>query len=829
MPPRFSRRRAHSLSFVRPSLRRPLALTVQLACAGLAVIPAAAAQAQQVAEAARSYDIPAGPLAATLARFVGESGIFLSGTAELAQGKSSPGLKGSFTASRGLAELLKGTELEAVQQPSGNWVLRESANDASATLLKAVAVKAQYDRDGTTEGSGSYTTRSTSTATGLPLSLRETPQSVTVFTRARIDDQGLVGVSQVLDQTVGVNFNGTSALGSDGVSFYSRGFEIKNFQVDGVPRPTTIYGFESNTLDLALYDRVEVVRGATGLLNGAGSPAATINLVRKRPTAETKGYVAAQAGSHDNYRLEADVGGALTESGNIRGRAVAAYQESDSYLDRAHAEKQVLYGIVDIDLTSSTLLSIGLEYQDFQNSGAPRGGLPLFFTDGSKTDFSRSTNVGADWSDFEHSRINLFATLEHQFDNGWSVRLDVDHSRPKYDETIGYLYGSALDPVTGSGGSLLSARWAGDLEQTFINVQGGGPFQLFGREHELLLGASHSVAEDEGDEYPLWYDGPDYWVPFSNAFPFLGNGKAPKPSFAKTGFSYGGRVVQDGAFAAVRLKPTEAVSVLLGARVSDWKETEWRKAAGASRTSDTLGNENGVVTPYAGVVVDLNENFSAYVSYTEIFEPQNIVDINARTLAPLEGINYEAGIKAEFNDGRLNASAAVFRIEQDNYGVALNIPAPDGKDAYRAENVVSQGFDVEVNGELLPGWQIGGGFSRAAVEDTEGKRALTNIPTETFKLFSSYRLPGAWEKLTLGGNLRWQNNVYMEAVGPNGEDFTQGNVATVDLLAKYAVSANLSVALNINNVFDKEYYSGLSYSGTYAEPRNLLLSGRYRF
>src|SRR5690606_2107663 len=326
-----------------------------------------------------------------------------------------------------------------------------------AVVLKSTNVRAS-GLDSTTEGTQSYTTGASSSATGLTMSLRETPQSVTVMTRARMDDQALDDISEVLDQTVGVTFNGTSAVGSDGVKFYARGFQIKNFQIDGSPRPPAIYGFSETTTDLVIYDRVEIVRGATGLMNGAGSPSATINLVRKRPTAAPKVSVSAQAGSHDHYRLEADAGGPLTASGNVRGRVVVAYQDSDSHIDRMNIEKQVFYGILDIDLTPKTLLSVGAEYQDFTNSGAPRGGLPLFYTDGRETDFSRSTNGGSRWSDFNHQTTRLFAALEHHFDSGWSVKLDGEASRPDYDEVIGYLYSNTgFDAATGAGADMLSS------------------------------------------------------------------------------------------------------------------------------------------------------------------------------------------------------------------------------------------------------------------------------------------------------------------------------------------------------------------------------------
>lgn len=697
--------------------------------------------------------------------------------------------------------------------------------------LKTVKVAADALTDTATEGTGSYTAEATKTATGLTLSVRETPQSITIMTRDRIEDQGLQNISEVLDQTVGVNFNGTSGLGSDGVSFFARGFEIKNFQIDGTPRPPAIYGFSETTSDMALYDRVEIVRGSNGLMSGAGSPAASINLVRKRPTADTAVSVTAQVGSYDHYRLEADASGALAD--NIRARVVTAYQDNNSFVDRINITKTLAYGIVEADLTENILFTLGAEYQDFNNTGASRGGLPLFYADGSHTDFSRSTNSGANWSDFKHETTRIFTSLEYELKNDWSVKLEAEESRPDYDETIGYLYTTGFNPETSAGANLLSTRWAGDLKQQIINLSASGPYELFGRTHEVMAGISHNTAEDSGDDYPGWWAGPAYWAPLSDVWDFLETGNYPKPNLGATGSRYGGRIEQDSAYFATRLKPADSVSIILGSRVTDWKEAEWNANSSGNKSSATLTKETGVVTPYAGLVVDLNKNYSVYASYAEIFEPQTAEDINAQRLPPLEGVTYEVGIKGEFNDGRLNATAALFRIEQDN--LALAIPGaplnPNGKAPSTAESgTVSQGIELELAGELVEGWQVGGGYTYAKPEDANDKPLLTEVSKENFKFFNTYHFAGDWQPLTLGANLRWQSSSYTKGSGPNGENYNRSAITLMDLMAKYSVTENLTLTLNANNIFDKEYYSGFSWAtGVYGEPRNFMLTARYKF
>ncbi|KAG1314068.1 hypothetical protein G6F62_013983 [Rhizopus arrhizus] len=134
-----------------------------------------------------------------------------------------------------------------------------------------------------TEGTGSYTTPATSAATGLTLSLRETPQSVSVVTRQRIDDQNLRSLDEVMGNVVGVQ---VVSEDTDRTDFWSRGFYIDSLQYDGVPTTIGLSMYGESDNDSFIYDRIEVVRGATGLMSGAGNPGASINLVRKRGGAE---------------------------------------------------------------------------------------------------------------------------------------------------------------------------------------------------------------------------------------------------------------------------------------------------------------------------------------------------------------------------------------------------------------------------------------------------------------------------------------------------------------------------------------------------------------
>lgn len=210
-----------------------------------------------------------------------------------------------------------------------------------------------------TENSGIYTPGTIATATRLILKPRETPQTISVITRQEMDDFNLSSIDDVMRHTPGVS---VVTYDSERTEYYSRGFAIQNFQYDGIPMSRDSAYSAGNTLsDMAIYDRIEVLKGATGLLTGIGDPGATINLIRKKPTKDFQGSASVDAGSWNTYRTEVDLSGPINESGTIRARGVAAYQDNESQLDDYERKSPVFYGILEADLSDNTLLTVGAD------------------------------------------------------------------------------------------------------------------------------------------------------------------------------------------------------------------------------------------------------------------------------------------------------------------------------------------------------------------------------------------------------------------------------------------------------------------------------------
>ena len=795
----------------------------------LAHAPAMAAETQGSTPSAE-YSVPAGELSAAIAAFAINARVSVGAAAELLQGVRSPGLQGSYTVPQALAQLLAGTGLEAVPSAANSYVLRKSAAATGtpgapiAATLGEVAVSSSALRDGTTEGKRSYA--GLTSATRLNLSLRETPQAVSVITRQQIEDQGLRTLQDVLLQSPGITVDRSSST-REYDQVFSRGFEVTSYMVDGIPASKNL---EARTYDAAIYDRVEIIRGATGLISGTGSPSAAVNLVRKRPGRTFAASAGVQAGSWDRYRIDGDISTPLNQDGSVRARVVAAHEDQHSFIERYRQKKDVLYAIAEADLSPSTVLSAGVNYQKEKLDGAGRE-FPVFYSDGTLTRFKRSMNGTAAWSTYDREQTMLFATLDHYFDNDWIAKLAVSRSSNQYDALQGFAGNGYADRVSGANLKLWLANWHSKPQQTALDAYISGPFQAFGRQHELVFGVSTSELETNSPIYPDWrLDGYDYSIPDINAW----NGAMPVPDYRGTrmGTSYD-KERESGLYSTLRLRPTDALSVILGARLSYWKR-DIRSDYDADTDLYDAMRESGKITPYAGLVYDLGRHWSAYASYTSIFTPQSQRDVNSRFLPPLEGKNYEAGVKGEFFNGALSTSASVFQLRQENLAEAdpgniWIIGTGGGSYAYHTvKGATTRGVEAEVSGQLRPDWQLTASYAYSRIRNAAGERIQTSQPQAMAKLWTTYRLSQGVPGLTLGAGVNWQSNIYMDDRGPNGERFTQQAYAVAGLMAQYQFDPRLVATVNVNNVFDKRYYS-TGMGGYHGDPRNAMLSLRYKF
>lgn len=785
--------------------------------ASLVSLPAVALlPARAMAQDQASYQIKAGPLGDALTRFGVQAGVTISFDTEQTRNLTTNGLDGAYSVDEGLARLLGGSGLRAERQGNGGYVLVASQTSAA---LELGATEVTANQLGTiTEGTGSYTPGTIATATRLVLTPRETPQSISVVTRQVMDDFGLTAIDDVMRHTPGIT---VSTYDTERTNYYSRGFSIVNFQYDGIPTLRDAQYSAGQTLtDMALYDRVEVLKGATGLLTGAGGPGGTINLIRKKPTSEFKSSLELGAGSWDNYRTQLDVSGPLTDAGNVRGRAVAAYQDKKSFLDHYSRKTDVYYGILEVDLSPDTLLTLGADYQDSDPKGSSwTGTRTIFDATGNKLDLPRSFNNGPSWSSWEQYSRTLFATLEHNFDNGWVGKAQYNHQVNGYDAPLGYI---SQDSATAS--SIYARKYRGETTSDSLDVYASGAFELFGREQQLVIGQSLSISEWKGKDF----SNATY---FDNAYDFYQwHGEAIEPLWNQPTKINDETTRQTGSYITGRFSLMDDLHLLLGTRIANYQVTG---------TSDT--QESGKVVPYAGLVYDLNDNFSAYASYTEIFQPQTQYrDRTRKMLDPNEGKNYEFGIKGEFFGGRLNSSLAYFEVHEENRPIADTLfnSTPGAEYSYVGTRTKTKGYEAEISGELSPGWQLQAGYTHKVSRNDDHDKVATWEPEDQLTFYTSYKLKGSLDKLTLGGGARWQSagwqTVYNWGYDNRAgryEKFTQDPYWLVDVMARYQFTRNLSATLNVNNLFDKAYFTNIGFydSAYYGDPRNVMVTTRWDF
>lgn len=668
---------------------------------------------------------------------------------------------------------------------------------------------------------GAYTVNERlDTATGLGLTVQETPQSVAIITYQRIEDQALDSLTDVVNGAAGIS---SKAYDSSRNGFSSRGFDIDNYQLDGTPITWASGASAGETqTDTALYERVEVVRGATGLLTGAGNPSASINLVRKHADSrEFTGWTSFAASRWNHYRAQVYVSAPLTAGGALRARTVWVYEDGDSFVDFAANKKIVAYAVVDGDLSEATSISLGASYQDNEPTASQWGGLPIFFSDGSRTNWGRSQTVGARWTYWATATQSYFANLNHEFGTRWQARLDVNRVESSSDMRLLYLFGSP-DPASGLGMGAFPRGYDNQRQQNSFGIRVNGRFDLWGREHELVLGGLHTEQDF------IYYAYNPLSVPAVGDF-YAWDGSYPQPQWSNRAPFQDETTEQTGWYAASRLSVTDALKVILGARLADWERS-------GPTLADAYGDDN-VLVPYVGALFDIDPRHTLYASYTAIFNPQNRRDRNARYLDPLIGKNYEIGLKSRFYQGLLHTSITLFKTEQDNF--AANDPSfvPTATQAaafIATRGVESEGFELEVVGELLPGWEISANYTRfeASAEDSDGRANTVNTryPSQLLRLFTKYD----WNRLSLGGGISWEGENYTEVTNPASgltERASQDAYALLSLMARYRFSDALSAQLNIDNALDETYYSQIGFFTqlAYGEPRNLRLTLKYAF
>lgn len=664
--------------------------------------------------------------------------------------------------------------------------------------------------DATTEGSASYISPVLTIGGKAPVPVMEIPNSVSVITRQRIEDQNLVRVEDALAQVTGV-----TVTPWDGATFQirSRGYFLEP-SYDGIPAFGGLNATQQ--FDIAMFDRVEVLRGPAGLFQGSGQPGGTVNFVRKRAPHEAQGSMSLTHGSWSNSRAEFDAGAPLNDDGSLRGRVVATIQDREFYYDDANNRKHFLYGTLDFDLTSSTTISLHIASQDDKTT--PFMGLPAY-TDGRLIDTSRSTTTMPSWAQSDSRDKTIGIEAAHRLNNGWMMKAVASHSTRDWYLNDAFPT-TGVDPETNLIGNYRRRGWDDESSRHALDLYATGPFSLFGREHVATIGSNYERYRGE-TLYGANTDISD--IPFGRADLVSENNIKPYVS----GSGYETR--QNGIYSQLRFSVTEPLTLVLGGRLSNFT-TRSRSVSPSTETSwNVRTRERDTFTPYAGAVYRITPQLAVYASYSDIFMPQSQMDVSGNTLEPREGKQIEFGVKANAYDDKLQLAASVFRTRDVNR--SFNDLANPGF-FISAGEVEIKGAELEISGSPMENLNLTAGYayltsSYKVDRLNEGSQFSLFEPKHSFKIYGTYRFAGTPWRASAG-------MIANSAINGTGEKgLREGSgYAVFNAQVGYDISQNTSLTLAVNNLTDRNYYArigGLNTYNIYGEPRSVSLNLRTGF
>ncbi|KUM43424.1 TonB-dependent siderophore receptor [Pseudomonas sp. EpS/L25] len=703
--------------------------------------------------------------------------------------------------------------------------LAATVAEQNATELDTLTIEGNrlYDM-APSEQSGGYTVDSATVGTKTPAALRDIPQSITSYTNDYIKDRNFNTLDDLAKSTAGLrvltNDSGRSSI-------YSRGYEYDEYNIDGLPAPmTSIFG---TVPILSPFDRVEIMRGPSGLFNSTSELGGIVNMVRKRGTEDFQGHITGRYGSWDTNYQEIDLAGPLTESKNVRGRFVASRADTNGEVDYNASTNESYYGDLDIDLSDATQISFGLIHQ--VKDITPNNGYPTN-AQGQLLDFSHSRFFGADWNYFDGQTTDGIFELTHRFDNGGYGRVAARASHREAD----YLYaftGGAVRPdqtVFINGTTRSFEQDAYSLDASYSQ-----PFEALGQVSEFVVGTDYKRYET--DYQSGNYNGAANGAPrlgIVNVNTYRPNSIAKPARVYQTDFDSQDR--EFGLYSKVTFRPIERLALIGGARVSWYKGEAYTTTLASGAEAGESQKHSAFVTPYFGTVYDLDDYHSLYASYSKVYKPQSELDAQGKALDPREGDQYEVGIKGSYFNGDMNARLSVFQLTDENRastpfdanGVAINgYSEASGKTRVK-------GAEIEVSGKLTEQWEMLAGYTYMDTQNLsgDGNTLFEAMPKHMASLWTKYTLAGGpLTGLSIGGGVTAMSD-FSQTNQTSGVTISAPGYATVDAKLSYPVTKQLTATLDVNNLLDKDYWSRVGSVSTFnfqGPSRSVMVGARYDF
>ncbi|UJF25142.1 TonB-dependent receptor [Suttonella sp. R2A3] len=516
-------------------------------------------------------------------------------------------------------------------------------------------------------------------------------------------------------------------------------------------------------------------------------------------------------GNFGQYRLGADVGGALNSSGSVRGRALVNANGVTPEASDGRNHTEVFYGALDIDLAERTTLGLGYLYQ-MRNLRADNG-LPTADKNGRLLPLPNNDFYGTDWNDFSMHSHDVFADLKHEFDNGGYGKVGLRYSDRSSEMNYAFS-GTNLKP----NGSFTGSGFGGDVQQQAFafDTSYSQPFAAWGNVSEYVIGADINRMTTQTQRGRAKF--PNMTLDSLHNLP-----QRDILDIARTsgkGYSNMEETLTDyGVYGKLTLRPIQPLAIIVGGRLSHWNI----EAQDHVKKSEQSRSESARFTGYGGAVLDINDNHSLYASYSSLYSPQTSLDKNGNIMKARQGQQYEVGIKGSYAGDRLQTRLSLFQLT-DRHAEA---PVPNENYSAAIGKRTVKGIEAEINGEITPQWTISAGYTHLKTEvDLEGDRQdgfFLLMPRHSGNLWTTYKVNDQW---TVGGGITAMSGF------ESSQKVSTSGYATVDAMLAYNVNDNLHVQLNINNLLDRNYYKRVGSKGTFNMPgegRSVTTSLRYDF
>lgn len=771
------------------------------------------AQERQPAEI--DFNIPAQPLGSALNAFAVASGWQVSAASDLTSGVDSPGAIGHYTSEQAIQAILAGTgrnyRVDGVQMitieraPSASALPEEvdSSSDRSVAQQPAqkpvkvpeIVVKDVRQRD---QDTTSYVAEKANTATRTDTPLIQVPQSVEVVTQKVIEDQRAIRVEQALRNVSGVALGDVGQSGIAADVAYCRGFPcgyFKNYLRNEDQNQSLTFR------DISNIQRLEVLKGPASVLYGRSQPGGIINILTKQPQAERYASIDQIIGNYNYYRTMIDVTGPLNESKTLLFRINGAYENTESFRDIVRGQRYFVSPVFTWLAGNNTTITVEGEY--IRDRRTPDFGIPAIGRGLASLPDSRFLGERFDTMAFEEARAGL--TVEYRFNSSWRIesRFRMDRSTATAyrtvaagllpdNQTMARFIFDQLAPVS-------SYYWRNDVIGKFSTGSIG---------HNLLAGA------EIGRQYAS-YDQAAALSSAINIFDPVYD--APVPVLNRTPFSHS-FANAIGWYAQDQISLLDNLHVLIGARGDYFYQHS--NVAGAETKA-----EDFAFSPRVGVTYLPIPQLSLYANFTRSFIPNFGPFTAARNqFDPSMGTQYEAGAKVDIVPGRLTSTVAVYRLTKTNV-LAVDPTAGAGFFVQTGEQR-SQGVEVDVTAQLMPGWKVIATYAYTDAHIT----ADTTVPVGNRIPLVARHTGSFWTTYDLQtGPLKGLGaGIGLFAVGGRAGDLANsfglpGYVRTDAALyyrkPEIFIRTNLLAQLNVQNLLDQDYfYSGGQGRGSAAFP-----------